>query len=203
MSLPDNESELRSSIETRKRLLDWFLDRGGSDVRTVADELTEGLRRGGAVFTCGNGGSASQAEHLAAELAGRYKLDRKSLPVFALSTNTASVTAIANDFGFSEMFARQIDGIGKKGDCLVALSTSGNSANVVRACGVARAKGMKVIGLTGQTGGAMAAECDAVVKIPETDTARIQEMHMVVIHLICQHVEETLFATQKAKSHET
>lgn len=199
----DNESELNSSIETRKRLLDWLLDRGGAHVRRVADELAEGLRRGGAVFTCGNGGSASQAEHFAAELAGRYKLDRKSLPVFALSTNTASVTAISNDFGFSEMFARQIDGMGKEGDCLVALSTSGNSANVVRACSVARAKGMKVIGLTGETGGAMAGACDAVVKIPETDTARIQEMHMVVIHLICQHVEETLFAAQSVKPHET
>jgi D-sedoheptulose 7-phosphate isomerase len=201
--LVDNESELNSSIETRKRLLDWLLDRGGAHVCSVADELAEGLRRGGAVFTCGNGGSASQAEHFAAELAGRYKLDRKSLPVFALSTNTASVTAISNDFGFSEMFARQIDGMGKQGDCLVALSTSGNSANVVRACAVARAKGMKVIGLTGETGGAMAGACDAVVKIPETDTARIQEMHMVVIHLICQRVEETLFAAQNVKSHET
>jgi D-sedoheptulose 7-phosphate isomerase len=201
--LPDNESELKSSIETRKRLLDWFLDRGGPDVRRAADEITESLRRGGAVFTCGNGGSASQAEHFAAELAGRYKLDRKSLPVFALSTNTASVTAIANDFGFSEMFARQIEGIGKEGDCLVALSTSGNSINVVRACKVARAKKMKVLGFTGRTGGAMAGECDAVVRIPETDTARIQEMHMVVIHLICQHVEESLFAQQQAKSQQT
>jgi len=172
-------------------------------VRRVAGELAASLGRGCAVFTCGNGGSASQAEHLAAELAGRYKLDRKSLPVFALSTNTASVTAIANDFGFSEMFARQIDGIGKKGDCLVALSTSGNSVNVVRACGVARSKGMKVIGLTGESGGAMAAACDALVRIPETDTARIQEMHMVVIHVICQHVEEALFATQNVKAHET
>ncbi len=201
--MADNDSEFRASIETRRRLLDWLLDPGSADVRRVADELVASLRHGGAVFTCGNGGSASQAEHLAAELAGRYKLDRKSLPVFALSTNTASVTAISNDFGFSEMFARQIDGIGKKGDCLVALSTSGNSANVVRACSVARSKSMKVIGLTGETGGAMAAVCDAVVRIPETDTARIQEMHMVVIHLVCQRVEEALFAAQNVKSHET
>ena len=201
--MPDKESEFTSSIDTRKRLLDWLAGPGRADVRRVAGELAASLGRGCAVFTCGNGGSASQAEHLAAELAGRYKLDRKSLPVFALSTNTASVTAIANDFGFSEMFARQIDGIGKKGDCLVALSTSGNSVNVVRACGVARSKGMKVIGLTGESGGAMAAACDALVRIPETDTARIQEMHMVVIHVICQHVEEALFATQNVKAHET
>lgn len=201
--MPASDSELRSSIETRKRLLDWLLEPGGVHVRRVADELVSSLRVGGAVFTCGNGGSASQAEHLAAELAGRYKLDRKSLPVFALSTNTASVTAISNDFGFSEMFARQIDGMGKKGDCLVALSTSGNSVNVVRACGVARSKGMKVIGLTGETGGAMASACDALVRIPETDTARIQEMHMVVIHLVCQRVEEDLFASPNASSHET
>jgi D-sedoheptulose 7-phosphate isomerase len=145
------------------------------------------------VFSCGNGGSASQAEHFAAELAGRYKLDRKSLPVFALSTNTASLTAIANDFGFSEMFARQIEGIGKNGDCLVAMSTSGNSANVVRACRVARSKGMKVLGFGGETGGEMAAECDALVRVPEKDAALIQEIHMIAIHLVCQHVENALF----------
>ena len=169
--MPNNESRGIPLVETRRRLLDWLFEEGWTDIRRIAVELTERLRLGGAVFTCGNGGSASQAEHLAAELAGRYKLDRKSLPVFALSTNTASVTAISNDFGFSEMFARQIEGIGREGDCLVALSTSGNSVNIVRACRMARSKGMKVLGLTGKTGGAMAAECEAVLKIPEMGAA--------------------------------
>lgn len=198
-----NEFDLNSIIAVRKQLLEWLGGGGWREIRRIADVLVESLGQGGAVFSCGNGGSASQAEHFAAELAGRYKLDRKSLPVFALSTNTASLTAISNDFGFSEMFARQIEGIGKKGDCLVAMSTSGNSANVVRACCVARSKGMKVLGLGGKTGGAMAAECDAVVKVPETDTALIQEMHMVAIHLVCQHVEETLFASPSSKPQQT
>ncbi len=193
------EFDFISSIESRKRLLEWLADRGWPEIQSVAVRLADGLRRGGAVFSCGNGGSASQAEHFAAELAGRFKLDRKSLPVFALSTNTASVTAISNDFGFAEMFARQIEGIGRKGDCLVALSTSGNSPNVVRGCRVARAKEMKVFGFTGKTGGAMAAECDAVVKIPETDTAMIQEAHLLAMHLICQHVEESLFTPHDTK----
>ena len=192
--MPKNEFDLKSLLAVRRELLDWLGGSGWYEIRRIADALVESLGRGGAVFSCGNGGSASQAEHFAAELAGRYKLDRKSLPVFALSTNTASLTAISNDFGFSEMFARQIEGIGKKGDCLVAMSTSGNSSNVVRACSVARSKGMKVLGLGGKTGGAMAAECDALVKVPETDAALIQEMHMVAIHLVCQHVEDTLFA---------
>jgi len=193
--LAGNRFDFKSSIETRKRLLDWLAEQGWPEIERVAVQLTDGLSHGGAVFSCGNGGSASQAEHFAAELAGRFKLDRKSLPVFALTTNTASVTAISNDFGFAEMFARQIEGIGRKGDSLVALSTSGNSANVVQGCRVARSKGMKVFGFTGKTGGAMAAECDAVVKVPETDTARIQEVHLLAMHLICQHVEESLFTS--------
>lgn len=200
--MSDNAFDFIASIESRKHLLDWLADRGWPEIERAAVQLADGLRRGGAVFSCGNGGSASQAEHFAAELAGRFKLDRKSLPVFALSTNTASVTAISNDFGFAEMFARQIEGIGREGDGLVALSTSGNSANVVRACRVARSKGMKVFGFTGKTGGAMAGECDAVVKIPETDTARIQEIHLLAMHLICQYVEESLFTPQGSKSGE-
>jgi D-sedoheptulose 7-phosphate isomerase len=188
-----NELDRNAAIAVRKRLLEWAGGPGWGEIRSVADALVASLARGGAVFSCGNGGSAAQAEHFAAELAGRYKLDRKSLPVFSLSTNTASLTAISNDFGFAEMFARQIEGIGKPGDCLVALSTSGNSANVVRACRVARSKGMKVLALGGSTGGEMAAECDAIVRVPETDAALIQEIHMIAIHLVCQHVEETLF----------
>lgn len=191
-----HETEPASSIAVRRRLLDWVGGPGWNEIRSVGEALVESLLRGGAVFSCGNGGSASQAEHFAAELAGRYKIDRKSLPVFALSANTASLTAISNDFGFAEMFARQIEGIGKPGDCLVAMSTSGNSPNVVRACRVARSKGMKVLAFGGRTGGEMAAECDAIVRVPETDAALIQEIHMIAIHLVCQHVEETLFGSR-------
>ncbi len=193
--MANDDFDSGSLLSGRRRLLDWLADSGLPDVRRIADALADGLRNAGAVFSCGNGGSASQAEHFAAELAGRFKLDRRSLPVFALSTNTASVTAISNDFGFAEMFARQIEGIGKEGDCLVALSTSGGSPNIIRACQVARGKGMKVYGLTGKSGGAMVGDCDAIIKIPDTDTALIQEMHLVALHLICQYIEEKIFAS--------
>jgi D-sedoheptulose 7-phosphate isomerase len=193
--LENDTFDAGSLLSGRRRLLDWLSETGLAEIRRMADPLADSLRDAGAVFSCGNGGSASQAEHFAAELAGRYKLDRKSLPVFALSTNTASVTAISNDFGFEEMFARQIEGIGKKGDCLVALSTSGGSPNIIRACQMAREKGMKVYGLTGKTGGGMVDECDALIRIPDTDTALIQEMHLVILHLICQYIEEKIFAS--------
>ena len=195
-----NEFDFPSSVESRRRLLDWLRDDGWPEIRRVAVDLAESLVRGGAVFSCGNGGSASQAEHFAAELSGRFKLDRKSLPVFALSTNTASVTAISNDFGFAEMFARQIEGIGKKGDWLVALSTSGESRNILRACETARAKEMRVFALTGRTGGSLQSVSDRLIRVPDTDTARIQEMHLVVLHIACQMIEEALFATRHAGS---
>lgn len=198
--MKDNGFDVASSMGPRKRLLEWAGERGVPEIRRLAADLVESLRRGGAVFTCGNGGSASQAEHFAAELSGRFKLDRKSLPVFALSTNTASVTAISNDFGFAEMFARQIEGIGKTGDCLVALSTSGESKNIIRACETARLKGMKVLSLTGESGGSLAAVCDGVVRVPDTDTARIQEMHLLLLHLACQMIEDILFSPGPARS---
>ncbi|UCH83827.1 MAG: SIS domain-containing protein [Candidatus Latescibacterota bacterium] len=219
--MPDNQFDPRTSVAGRKKveapdvagrekvkapdvagrkdLLDWLAESGWSGIRDMADSMAESLAVGGAVFSCGNGGSASQAEHFAAELAGRYKLDRKSLPVFALSTNSASVTAISNDFGYTEMFARQIEGIGKQGDCLLALSTSGNSKNIIRVCQVAREKGMNVFGFTGKTGGNMVSECDATIKIPETDTAKIQEMHLVALHLTCQYIEDKLFSPKPTK----
>lgn len=196
--MPVNSTNLKALLSARQDLLEWTFGEGWTEIEAVAGELTESLKDGGAVFSCGNGGSASQAEHFAAELAGRFKLDRKSLPVFSLSTNTASLTAIANDFGFAEMFARQIEGIGKKGDALVALSTSGNSENILRACRIAREKKMTVYGLTGKTGGKMSGECDYVIRIPETDTARIQEVHLVALHMICQLIEESLFSKDGA-----
>ncbi len=196
--MPANSTNLKALLSARQSLLEWTFGDGWAEIENTARELTASLKDGGAVFSCGNGGSASQAEHFAAELAGRFKLDRKSLPVFSLSTNTASLTAIANDFGFAEMFARQIEGIGKKGDALVALSTSGNSENIIRACRIAREKGMVVYGLTGETGGKMGGECNHIIRIPETDTARIQEMHLVALHMICQLIEESLFLTNGA-----
>ena len=201
--MPANNTDLKSLLSARKDLLEWVFGDGWSEIEKTANELTMSLKNGGAVFSCGNGGSASQAEHFAAELAGRFKLDRKSLPVFSLSTNTASLTAIANDFGFAEMFARQIEGIGKKGDALVALSTSGNSDNIIRACRIAREKEMTVYGLSGKSGGKMAGECDFMIRIPETDTAIIQEMHLVALHMICQLIEESIFLVNENRMEST
>ncbi|MFZ5587643.1 MAG: D-sedoheptulose-7-phosphate isomerase [Thermodesulfobacteriota bacterium] len=145
----------------------------------------------------GNGGSAADAQHLAAELVNRFQFDRPPLPALALTTDTSLVTSIANDFSFDEIFAKQIKGLCAKGDICLAISTSGRSANVVKGLVAARAKGMVTLGLTGRDGGDMASLCDLVIRVPSDDTPRIQEVHALVIHLICELVDYTLFGRAK------
>lgn len=186
--------DLRASLEKRRQLLDWFADEGIGVVMSVADALTECLNNGGTVFACGNGGSASQAEHFAAELIGRFKMKRSPLRALALSTNSSIVTAVSNDFGFSTIFSRQLEGVAKQGDALIAISTSGDSENVVRACRVGKQLGMGVFALTGKRGGLVSAESDLILRVPDTDTARIQEIHLVGLHLVCRMVEENIFS---------
>lgn len=176
--------------------LSLHLEQAAPAIEAIAAELTRCLASGGTVFACGNGGSASQAEHFAGELLGRFTMDRKALPVFALSQNSAVVTAVANDTGYSRVFSRQIEGLGKQGDCLIALSTSGASENVVEACRAARRNGMKVFSLTGGGGGVLGPASDIALEIPSANTARIQEMHLVVLHALCQMVEERLFSSE-------
>jgi D-sedoheptulose 7-phosphate isomerase len=142
---------------------------------------------------CGNGGSAADAQHLAAELIGRYKLDRAPLPALALTVDTSALTAIANDYSFDEIFARQVRGIGRANDVLIAISTSGTSSNVLRAIEAAREKGITTIGLTGQSGGRMRQLCDICVSVPSDQTNHIQEMHIAIGHMICGAVEQRLF----------
>jgi D-sedoheptulose 7-phosphate isomerase len=154
--------------------------------------LVRSFAAGGTVWACGNGGSATQAQHLVAELVGRFKRERSALRAICLSDNTATVTAVANDYEFADVFARQVRGLARAGDCLVALSTSGNSENVVRACRAAREAGAAAVAVTGASGGRVAAECDVAVRVPESDTPRIQEVHLVVIHLLCEIVETAL-----------
>jgi D-sedoheptulose 7-phosphate isomerase len=187
-----DELDAKSMLIARRRVLDWLFNDAFEDVHRAAETLIECLLRGGSVFACGNGGSAAQAEHFEAELVGRFKRERKSLRVFALSPNSATLTAIANDYEFSELYSRQLEGIGRAGDCLLALSTSGNSKNVVSACMQAKRSGMKVLALTGREGGEIAPLADVTVPVPDTDTARIQEIHLIALHLICQIVEERL-----------
>jgi D-sedoheptulose 7-phosphate isomerase len=164
-----------------------------AEVTEVAAGVADCLRAGGTVYACGNGGSATQAAHFAGELVGRFKRDRRALPAVALSDNVAVMTALANDYGYDDVFARQIRGVGRSGDCLLALSTSGTSANVVRACTAAREAGVRVYGLTGAAGGEVAAASDVAVRVGFDDTALVQEVHLMVIHLVCELVEKDLF----------
>ena len=162
------------------------------DVARAADIVIDALRAGRAIYFCGNGGSAADAQHLAAELSGRFLKNRRALPGIALTTNSSALTAIGNDFGYDEVFSRQLDGVAHEGDVLVSLSTSGNSANVVKAVDVARTHGMKTIALTGERDSALSAKCDVCLKVPSTATPRIQEMHIVVGHLICELAENAV-----------
>lgn len=158
-------------------------------VQSAIEAIEDALKRDNKIMFCGNGGSAADAQHLAAELIGRYLLDRAPLPALALTVDTSALTAIANDYSYDEVFARQLGGLGQTGDVLVALSTSGNSRNVLRAIEVARAKGIKTVGMTGQSGGLMRQLCDICICVPSDQTNHIQEMHIAVGHVICGAVE--------------
>ena len=159
------------------------------------DLMTECFRSGGRVYFCGNGGSAADAQHLAAEFSGRFYFDRPVLPADALHCNTSYLTAVANDYGYENVFARLISGLGRKGDILVGLSTSGNSANILKAFEVCHEKGVTTIAMTGATGGKMKNLADLLINIPSTDTPRIQEAHITVGHILCERVEDNIFGT--------
>lgn len=159
---------------------------------TAAEEWKEALRTGRKVIFCGNGGSAADAQHLAAELMGRFLFDRAPMPALSLTVDTSALTAIGNDYGYENVFSRQLRGIGNPGDVLVGMSTSGNSVNVVKAFEVARELGIRTIALTGQGGGAMGELADVLIAIEHKQTNHIQEAHIVVGHLICAIVEADL-----------
>ena len=161
-------------------------------VQAAVERCAAAVSAGNKLMFCGNGGSAGDAQHLAAELVGRLVRDRRALPGLALSTDSSALTCIGNDFGFDEIFARQINGLGRPGDVLFAISTSGNSANVLRAVEVAKARGILTIGLTGHTGGKLAPLVDLPIVVPSDDTARIQEAHIFLGHVICGSLERSL-----------
>ena len=150
------------------------------------------LRGGGKLMLCGNGGSAADSQHLAAEFTGRFIKDRPPIAAIALSTDTSALTCIANDYSFEAIFARQVQAIGKPGDCLIAISTSGNSGNVLAAVAAAKALGITCIGLLGRDGGKLKAECDIAIMVPSQVTARIQEAHILIGHSLCGAVEQQL-----------
>jgi D-sedoheptulose 7-phosphate isomerase len=172
---------------------------GPRAVAAAAEAIIACFEGGGTVYFCGNGGSAADAQHLACEFAGRYLVDRPALAAVALTTNTSSLTAIGNDYGFDTVFSRQLEGLGAPGDTLVAMTTSGGSRNVLRAVETAHALGMVVIGFTGLKGGRFAGLCDHALVTPHASTPRIQEGHIAMGHAMCQLVELALFAPSGRK----
>ena len=182
---------IQNSIEAKKKI---FQDNNLLiAMERIAEEMIRAFREGKKVLFCGNGGSAADAQHLAAELSGKFYLDREPLPAEALHVNTSYLTATANDYSFNEVFARLVRGTGKKGDILVGISTSGNSANVIRAVEEAKKKVMLTVGFTGESGGKMKEIVDFLINVPTADTPRIQEAHILVGHIICEIVEKKIF----------
>ena len=183
---------IKASIETKQQILqnDGLL----LIIENVVNVVANAFKNNNRVYFCGNGGSAADAQHLAAEFSGRFYTDRKALPAEALHCNSSYLTAVANDYGYDVVYSRMIDGIGQTGDVLIGLSTSGNSVNIIKAFDVAKEKGLIRIAFTGITGGQMKSACDYLINVPSADTPRIQESHITIGHIICQLVEEKLFA---------
>ena len=160
-----------------------------SQIEDCAEIILETVKNGKKVLICGNGGSAADAQYIAAEFVGRYETERRALPAIALTTDTSALTALANDYDFERIFSRQVEALAAEGDCIIGISTSGNSPNVIAAVMTARAKGCRVIGMTGANGKKLAALCDACLMVPSSRTARIQEAHITVAHIWCELVD--------------
>lgn len=158
-------------------------------VEQAGRALAAALGAGGTVWTCGNGGSAAEAQHFAAELVGRFRRERDALRVVCLCDNVATLTSVSNDYQFADVFARLVRGMARRGDALVAFTTSGNSENVVRACVAAQALGVTAVALTGAAGGRVADAADVLIRVPDDDTPRIQEVHLAVVHVLCEMIE--------------
>jgi D-sedoheptulose 7-phosphate isomerase len=185
-----------SSISTKQAVLNN--EALVATTQQVAEVITEAFRQDKKVFFCGNGGSAADAQHLAAEFSGRFYFDRDPLFSEALHVNTSYITAVANDYSYDEIYSRLIKAKGREGDVLVGMSTSGNSKNVVRAFEQGKIQGMTIVAMTGETGGKMKDHCDLLMNMPSTDTPRIQECHMMLGHIICELVEAALFTPEPA-----
>ena len=185
------KEKIEASIEVKNRILNdgAFIE----NIAQAAEICVEALRDGGKIWFCGNGGSAADAQHLAAELTGRFYKERRPLPAEALHVNSSYITAVANDYGYDQTYARLLRGSARKGDVLIAISTSGNSVNILNAIGEAKLLEIPVIGMTGETGGRMENLCKVLLNVPSHDTPRIQEAHIMIGHIICEQIENTLF----------
>lgn len=185
-------SIIEASINVKQQVLnDAQLQ---ATVANCVNLIVQAFKNGNKVLFCGNGGSAADAQHLAAEFSGRFYIDRKALPAEALHCNTSYLTAVANDYSYDVIYARLLDGIGNSGDVIIGLSTSGNSKNIIKAFELAQQKNITTIGFTGATGGAMKNCSDYLINVPSTDTPRIQESHILLGHIICELVEAELFS---------
>ncbi len=161
-------------------------------IESAANCMIAALRAGGKIIVFGNGGSAADSQHMAAELVGRFKKERKGIPAIALTTNTSTLTALSNDYGYDKSFERQVEAFGKKGDVAIGISTSGNAENVVNAVRLAKKMGLKTIALTGKGGGKLKTESELSMVVDSNDTARIQEAHIAIIHILCEFIEDSV-----------
>jgi len=180
---------IKESIKVKESVLSNL----SKEIKTVSTIIATSLKKGGKLIIFGNGGSAADAQHIAAELVGRFKLERQGLAAVALTTNTSVITSIANDYGYEEIFSRQVESIASDNDVVIGISTSGNARNVITGLLEAKKLSLKTVALTGSGGGEMAAISDVALVVPSANTARIQEAHIVIGHIICELVEETLF----------
>jgi len=194
------QEQIAAQLQESSENLARFARESSGDIAKAAQIITESLRNKGKLVAFGNGGSAADAQHLTAELSGRFERDRRGLPAVALTTNTSALTAIANDYDYSQVFSRQLDGLVGEGDVVVGISTSGNSANVIEAVKLAKSQGAKVIVWTGGDGGKLKALADVCLCVPSKRTSRIQEGHLAMLHAICAIVEDALFPEAK-KAH--
>ena len=186
-------NEISAQLQDHRAVIDRLERDMAPLIAKMISLLSDAFNRGSKLLVMGNGGSAADSQHFAAEIVGRFKLERRALPAVALSTDTSILTAVGNDYGFDAVFSRQVEALAASGDVVVGISTSGNSPNVLKALNEAKARGCHTIGLLGKDGGAIRPVCDLALIVPSTDTPRIQEGHITIIHIVCDLVEKALF----------
>jgi len=194
--LPNTEKSstelLARSLDEHLKTIQALLDSRLGDIEAAGGLIWQALKSGNKILLCGNGGSAADAQHIAAELVGRYELERRAFPAISLTTDTSALTAVSNDYGYEQVFARQVEALAVAGDVLIAISTSGKSPSVIRAVEQARKRGCKSIALTGCAGEPLASHCDFAIVIPSNRTSRVQEAHITIGHLWCEMIDAAL-----------
>jgi len=181
---------IQTELQAHKETIEKTIKVMSPSIEEACHLMVNTLKNGNKVLLCGNGGSAADAQHIAAELTGRYKSERRGLPAIALTTDTSALTAISNDYGYARVFDRQVEALANKDDLLIGISTSGNSDNILSAFKVAKELGCQTLGLSGKNGGEMNSVCDLNLVVPSDDTPRIQEMHILIGHILCQSVDD-------------